>query len=58
MRAWRSGFVEAVLKADVMDLKYFGVVDDTHAPVYSVSIPRVPRHGGGRRRARQLLMEL
>mmetsp|Transcript_6545 Transcript_6545/g.18880 ORF Transcript_6545/g.18880 Transcript_6545/m.18880 type:complete len:458 (+) Transcript_6545:514-1887(+) len=52
-----SGFVEALLKAEEMQLRLFGVTDDNHLPIYVTSIPRTPpRHG--RRRSRQLLKEL
>lgn len=44
-----SGFVEAVLKAEVLDLRYFGIVDENHRPIYTVSIPRTAARKGGRR---------
>lgn len=49
-----SGFVEAVLKAEQLDLRFFGILDEKHRPVYSVSIPRVAAPKSGRR----LLLEL
>jgi tartrate-resistant acid phosphatase type 5 len=45
-----SGFVQAVLKSELLELKFFGILSDNHEPIHTVVIPRVPHKG--RRRLR------
>lgn len=45
-----SGFVQAVLAAETLELKFFGILSDEHKPVHSLTISRLPHKG--RRRLR------